>query len=74
MIDWIKSHLVDDAGRAWRWFSVQSMGASVALLGAWEYLPADLKTAIPDGYVKAAAVGLLVLGLVGRLFKQGPKE
>ena len=36
--------------------------------------PADLKTAIPDGYVKAAAVGLLVLGLVGRLFKQGPKE
>lgn len=65
--------LVDDARRAWRWFSVQCMGLALALQGAWEVLPAEMKSGIPPRAVTYITLSLLVLGIVGRLVKQGEK-
>jgi hypothetical protein len=65
--------LVDDAKRAWRWFSVQAMAWAIAIQGAWEFVPDDMKAGIPAKLVTVVTVGLLVLGIAGRLVKQGPK-
>lgn len=66
--------LVDDARRAWRWISMQCMGTALALQGAWEIIPADLKSHISDSNVRWVTGGLLVLGIVGRLVKQTKDE
>ena len=65
--------LVDDARRAYRWFSVQAMGLALAIQGAWEVIPADMKAGIPQQYVTWLTLGLLVLGIAGRLVDQGKK-
>jgi protein-S-isoprenylcysteine O-methyltransferase Ste14 len=62
--------LVEDARKAWRWFSVQAMALALAIQGAWEVLPAEMKSSIPSQYVTYATLVLLGLGLVGRLVKQ----
>jgi anti-sigma-K factor RskA len=61
---------VDDVKKAWRWISVQAMAAAVAVQGAWELLPDDMKAGIPPKLVTAITVALLVLGIAGRLVKQ----
>lgn len=68
-----KPHLVPEWKRAWRWFSVQAMVVSTALLSTWALLPADLKSRLPDELGLWAAVATLLLGVVGRVVDQGPK-
>lgn len=63
--------LVDDARRAYRWFSIQAMALALAIQGAWEVIPADMKAGIPQQYVTWLTLGLLALGIAGRLVKQG---
>lgn len=65
---------VPNARRAWRWFSVQAMAGSAAIQGTWLALPPDLKTVVPDAWVTGAAIGLLVMGVVGRLVDQGGSD
>jgi hypothetical protein len=62
--------LVDDAKSAWRWFSVQAMALALAIQGAWEVLPADMKAGIPPQYVTYITLLLLAMGIAGRLVKQ----
>ena len=62
--------LIDDAGKAWRFFSVQANLWNLALLGAWAAIPDDMKASIPQQWVFYGSVALLVLGTVGRLVKQ----
>ena len=62
--------LVDNARDAWRWFSVQAMALTVAIEGAWLAVPADLKNRVPETWVDAVTMGLLVLGIFGRVVKQ----
>lgn len=64
---------VDDVKQAYRWFSVQAMVWAIAVQGAWEVLPADMKAGIPPKLVTYVTLGLLALGVVGRLVKQEPK-
>lgn len=66
--------LVDDAGKAWRWFSMQAMAWALAIQGAWAAMPEDMKTSIPAGLVHWITMALLVLGIVGRLVKQTPEK
>ena len=66
--------LVPGVRRAWRWFSMQAMVASLALQGAWLALPAEMKAAVPDRIVMAATIVLLALGVVGRLVDQGGRN
>lgn len=65
--------LVDDFKSAWRWFSVQAMALAIAVQGAWEVLPPDMKAGIPPKLVTYVTLGLLALGVLGRLVKQGDK-
>jgi hypothetical protein len=64
---------VDNAKRAWRWFSVQAMVVAAAMQGAWVFIPDDMRTSIPHGLVQGATIGLLALGVAGRLVQQTPK-
>lgn len=61
---------VDEAKHAWRMFSMQCMGAALAIQLTWSQIPDDLKQAIPHRWVEWITSSLLVLGMVGRLFKQ----
>lgn len=69
-----KPRLVKDWRRSWRWLSMQSMALSTALLASWAVLPDKLQDAIPHPWPAILAAGLLVLGMVGRLVDQGPKQ
>jgi hypothetical protein len=62
--------LIDDAKQAWRKFSMQAMAAAIALQGAWQAAPDDMKASIPHQWVSYATMALLVLGMLGRLVKQ----
>lgn len=66
--------LVDDAHRAWKWFSVQAMAWAIALQGAWTALPEEMRAGIPPQLVHWITMALLVLGIVGRLVRQDPKD
>lgn len=69
--------LIEEAKHAWKMLSMQAMAAAVALQGVWSQLPDDLKSSIPHEWVSYATVGLLVVGMVGRLVDQSksiPKE
>ena len=66
--------LVPNAGKAWRWFSVQSMVLSIAIIGGWGAMPPDLKDRVPETVVDYVAVGVLILGIAGRLVKQGGND
>ena len=68
-----KPKLVHDWKRAWRWFSVQAMIASTAILSTWAVLPADMKAKLPDELGLYAAIATLVLGVAGRLVDQEAK-
>ena len=56
--------------QAWRWFSVQAMAASAAIQAVWVTLPDDLKQHLPEWLVTALSLGLLLVGIGGRLIRQ----
>ena len=63
--------LVPNARKAWRWISMQAMGVAVALQGAWVFIPDDLKARAGDDTAAWVTGALLVLGMIGRMVKQG---
>lgn len=65
-----KPTLVDNAGNAWRWLSVQAMALAGAVQATWLALPDDLKALMPASYVQYLTLALVVLGIAGRLVKQ----
>ena len=70
--------LIPEAKRAWRMFSLQANALNAAVLSTWALLPEGLQAKIPQSWVVGIAIGLLVIGTVGRLVKQdsvsGPTE
>ena len=62
--------LIENWKSAWKMFSVQAQVAAGSLLGTWSVVPEDLKTHIPQQVVLGIAMGLLVLGTLGRIIKQ----
>jgi hypothetical protein len=66
--------LVDNAGQAYKWLSVQAMALVVAIEGAWLAIPPDLKTRIPETWVDALSMAVLVLGIFGRVVDQGSSK
>lgn len=62
--------LIDNWRQAWRFLSVQAMALAIALQGVWINLPDDLRAHIPDKIALSVTAGILVLGLIGRLFQQ----
>lgn len=66
-----KLQFVEDWPMAWRWFSVNAMVLAAAMQGAWLQIPDDMKASIPSALVSYSTILLLMLGLLGRLLKQG---
>ena len=62
--------LVEEWRSAWRWFSLQAMALTAAIQAAWAAIPDDLKQHFPARLVTAVSIGLLLLGIGGRLVKQ----
>jgi hypothetical protein len=56
--------------RAWRMFSVQAQALALAILGAWQVMPEDLKAQLPPEAAFWCAMLLLVFGIAGRLIDQ----
>lgn len=67
----MKIHLVEDWKHAWKWISVNSMLAAGALQGAWLAVPDDLRNAMPPHLTSKVTLGLMILGIAGRLIRQG---
>lgn len=65
--------LVDNWRRAWRWVSVNCMVLAASIQGAWVYIPDDMRDSIPSKLVAGVTISLLVLGVIGRLFKKEKK-
>lgn len=63
--------LVDDWKEAYKWISMNSMLATVTVSGAWVAIPDDLRASMPHDIVHWVAISLLMLGIAGRLVKQG---
>jgi hypothetical protein len=51
------------------------MGLSSAFLATWALIPPDLQAyitgSVPPKYISLAVAGVLVLGMLGRVVKQG---
>lgn len=69
-----KPKLVSDWRKSWKWFSMQAMVVSTAILSTWALLPADLKAKLPEDVGLVAAILALGAGMVGRLVDQGKPE
>lgn len=65
--------LVDDWRQAWRWISINSMTLAGSMQLTWINIPDDLRQGFDPILINYLTVGLLVLGIVGRLVKQGEK-
>lgn len=65
--------LVADWRRAWRWYSVNCPMLAAALLGAWATLPEKMQDSFTPLQLQCMAIGLIVLGVGGRLIDQTPK-
>ena len=63
--------LVDDAGKAWKWFSMQALALAAAIQTVWISLPPDVQARVPEEWVSYGTVAVLILGGIGRLVKQG---
>ncbi len=70
----MKPKLVEDWKQCWRWLSVNCMVLAGAVQGAWIYIPEDLRRSMPENLVTGITMGLLVLGVMGRLVKQGKRR
>lgn len=66
--------LVPDWKEAWKWSSMHAMGTVTALLAAWSRLPQKMQDALPVSWVIGLAVVILLLGMIGRLRDQSPKQ
>lgn len=57
-----------------KWFSVQAMVLAGAIQTTWMNIPDDLKATVPETWVSTTTVVLMVLGVIGRVIKQGGDE
>lgn len=62
--------LVSDWRRCWRWLSVHAMAYAIIVQSAWQVLDADMRGSLPAEWVRALTVGLLALGILGRIVDQ----
>lgn len=61
--------LVEDAGKAWKWFSVQMAALSVIAMQLYEQVP-QFQQYIPDKMFHNVMTVMVGLIIIGRLIKQ----
>jgi len=70
----MKLKLIENWRNAWKWFSVHAMVYAAAIQGAWLQVSDDMKAHIPSYLVSGLTITLLVLGIAGRVVKQGVED
>lgn len=63
--------LIPNWRKAWRMFSVQAQAFALAIVGAWQAVPDDMRASVPQWGLWALLAVVLVGGIVGRLIDQG---
>jgi hypothetical protein len=63
-------NLIPNWKKAWRMFSIQAQGLALALVGAWQASPEDLRGQVPSWVMVSLLALILVGGIVGRLISQ----
>lgn len=66
--------LIDNWKEAWRWMSVNCMTGAAALQAAWLAMPDDLRASLPNHFMSITTMGLLFMGLFGRLTTKKPRK
>lgn len=66
--------LITNWRQTWRFFSIWAMTATGAIQAAWLGIPEGMKRSIPDDWINAVSLALLVLGVIGRMVKQDDKQ
>jgi hypothetical protein len=61
---------IENWRKAWRMFSVQAQALALAVIGAWQAVPDDIKASVPEWGLWAMLGAILVGGIVGRLIDQ----
>lgn len=64
--------LVEDARRAWRWFSVQALAILALIPVIWAELPPESQALLPEAWRPWALTLVAVAGIAGRLIRQRP--
>lgn len=67
----MKVRFVEDVRKAWRFFSVQVLALLALLPLAWEQLPPETHALIPEPWRPWIVTVLALIGIGGRLIKQG---
>lgn len=65
--------LVDDAHKAWTWFSTWLLAMNGTFIVAYENF-APVKEYVPEKWAHAIMGGLLILTFLGRIVKQGETD
>ena len=63
--------LIPNWRRAWRMFSVQAQALAIAVIGAWQAIPDDIRASIPQWGLWSLLGVILAGGIAGRLIDQG---
>lgn len=66
--------LVDNARQSWRWFSMQVLAFIGLLPLVWEMLPPESQALVPEAWRPIVITVLALIGIGGRLVKQGDLE
>jgi hypothetical protein len=72
-MEWLKSRLIDDWQRAWRFASVRLQVAAIAFLALYELVPAvpqEISALIPSAWRGPLLGCYAVLGIVARLMRK----
>lgn len=67
-------NLVDDWKKSFKWLSVQFNTFGVAITATYASLYEQLKENLPPRYMMIGVIAIFVLGIVGRLVSQTPKD
>lgn len=66
--------LVNDWKKSYKWLSMHCMTLAGAVQGAWLYIPQDIRQSVPQTFIVGITIGLLALGIFGRLIDQDKKK
>ncbi len=66
--------LIDDWKVAWKYASVWCNTIGMAISGAYGALYEQLKETLPPQYMAGITAAVFVLGIIGRLVSQTPKD
>lgn len=60
----------EDWKKAYKFISIQAIAFAMAVQEVWPLIPADMKSHLPEGFVKWLTIGLLVVSVFGVMIKQ----